>query len=203
MKTIQKALLVFTILSMAFISCSKDDTMTPEPAPTPVVYQEENFLSSFLTQSKYNENTKELISTDRESGIEFTPLVSGKIKSVKIRMPNILLNVPTRVTLWDGTTELPIQTFMIQAQTAGVEAVLNISPTIQLEKNKKYCFSIQHRSFYTRTATDNVAATFPIKCNNIQIDRLTFKLTTNQNYPNEIISDRYWGDFSFVFQQTE
>ncbi len=39
MKTIQKALLVFTILSMALISCSKDDEpITPEPTPTPKSY---------------------------------------------------------------------------------------------------------------------------------------------------------------------
>jgi hypothetical protein len=203
MKTIQKTLLSFAILSIAFISCSKDEEPTPTPTPTPVVYQEENFLSSFLTQSKYNESTTEFTGADRESGIEFTPLVNGKIKALKIRMPRVISDTPTRLTLWDAITQVPLKTFYIQAQTAGVEAILEISPVVQLEKNKKYCFSIQHRSIYTRTATDNVPATFPIKCNNIQIDRLTFKLTTNQNYPNEIISDRYWGDYSFTFQQTE
>jgi IS30 family transposase len=61
----KKTILLFAIIFSLF-SCSKDDE------PTPVTYQEENFLSSFLTQSKYNENTTEFTGADRASGIEFT-----------------------------------------------------------------------------------------------------------------------------------
>jgi hypothetical protein len=192
----KKTVALFAIIFLLF-SCSKDDEATK------VTYQEENFLSSLLVQSKYNENTTEFTGADRESGIEFTPLVSGNMKAIKIRMPQVLSNIPTRVTLWDAITQVPIKTFYIQAQTAGVETVLDINPTVQLEKNKKYCFSIQHRSVYSRTANNNVQAVFPMNCNNIKIDRLTFKLTADQAYPNSAVLDRYWGDFSFVFQQTE
>ena len=192
----KKTILLFAIIFSLF-SCSKDDEATP------VTYQEENFLSSFLTQSKYNENTTEFTGADRESGIEFTPLVNGNMKALKIRMPQVISNVPTRLTLWDAITQVPLKTFYIQAQTAGVETVLDVNPVVKLEKNKKYCFSIQHRSLYSRNANNNVQAVFPFSCNNIKIDRLTYKLTADQAYPNSAMLDRYWGDFSFVFQQTE
>lgn len=192
----KKTITLFVIIFSLF-SCSKDDEATP------VTYQEENFLSSFLVQSKYNENTTEFTGADRESGIEFTPLVNGNMKALKIRMPQVISNVPTRLTLWDAITQVPLKTFYIQAQTAGVEAVLDISPVVQLEKNKKYCFSIQHRSLYSRNAHFNIEAVFPITCNNIKIDKLTYNLTANQAYPNTGVLNSYWGDFSFVFQQTE
>lgn len=199
MKTSKKLTLFLAFIAVAISSCSKDDEVI-----TPIItYQDENFLSSFLSQSKYNENTSEFTGADRESGIEFTPLVTGNIKAFKIRMPMVMQNTPTRLTLWDATTQVPINTFYVQAQTAGVETVLNLNTVVQLEKNKKYCFSIQHRSVYTRNANNNVEAVFPIICKNIKIDRLTFKLTADQVYPNTVISDRYWGDYSFIFKQTE
>ena len=197
----KKIFLITAVLCSFFlsVSCSKDD----DPTPTPVTYQEENFLSSFLSQSNYSQNTTEFTGADRESGTEFTPLVNGKLKTIKIRLSQVIANTPTRLTLWDAVTQVPIKTFYIQAQTAGVEATLDVSPTVQLEKNKKYCLSIQHRSLYSRNANNHTEAVFPINCNNIQINRITYNLTTNQTYPNTTSSDRYWGDYSFVFQQTE
>ena len=187
------SLIIFLVLT----SCSKDGETAP------VTYQEENFLASFLTQSNYSQNTTEFTGADRESGIEFTPLVTGKMKSLKIRMPTVFTNVPTRITLWDAITQVPIKTFYIQAQAAGVESTLDINPTVQLEKNKKYCLSMQHKSLYSRNANNHTEAVFPINCNNIQINRITYNLTANQTYPNTTSLDRYWGDYSFVFQQTQ
>ncbi len=87
LKKIKKTILSSAIIFSLF-SCSKND----EPTPTPVIYQEESFLSSFLAQSNYGQNTTEFRGVDRESGVKFTSLVNNKMKAIKVRMPAVIAN---------------------------------------------------------------------------------------------------------------
>jgi hypothetical protein len=200
MKTLKTKISILTITlfasSILFISCSKKD----EPVPVAKVYQEENFLDTYLALTQFNQNTSNVNTGSVEIGPEFTPLVTGKITSLKVKLPTV--NTTLRITLWDKSAGTILKTETVNIATANTLLTFDISD-IGLIKNKSYILSVNSTNFYQRTKTNNSDAIYPVIAGNIRIDGIKGLAGTNQIIPSISFLNLYLGDFSFNFQQTE
>lgn len=183
-------LLFFFTLS----SCRKDD-----PAPTPVVYPEENPLDAYLNGSGFKEATTNFINSGNyEFGYKFIPKVNGNINAVTFKIPDNATN--TRVTIWDNTTKTVLKTITIASSTANVEFRQNIDP-FPVVANKEYLLTYNGNDWYKRNKTSNAAATYPISAGNINISGYQWLSGSSQIYPTNVDNTYYAGDLSLVFQQ--
>jgi hypothetical protein len=202
MKTLKTKISILAIAlfasSISFVSCSKND----EPVPAPIInsYPEENFLDTYLALTQFNQNTSNVTVGSAEIGTEFTPLVTGKITSLKVKLPTV--NTTLRITLWDKSAETIIKTETVNVATANTLITFDIND-IGLLKNKSYILSVNTTDFYQRTKTNNSNATYPVIAGNIRIDGIKGLAGTSQIIPSNSILNLYLGDFSFNFQQTE
>lgn len=183
------------ILSLILFSCSKDDEQT-----SPILYFEENFLAGFLTNSGFSASTDSTIDGGNyEFGLEFTPLVKGKITSLKAKLPDV--NNAVRVSIWDRATNTVIRTETINVAAADTEASFDI-PDLDLTANHQYAITMNSNDWYNHRRTGNTAVTYPITAGNIRIDNYKWIFGTTQTYPNNISTTYYAGDISFNFLQT-
>ena len=199
-KNVTTGLFITTLFSMA--SCSKSDTPAAAPvATTPVVYQEENFLNSYLTTSSLNQTTTNYVNSgDNELGTEFVPLVKGKITGFLVKLPDPNSNL--RITIWDKATGSSLATIMGNIATANTLTPV-FFPGFDLVKNKEYAITMNTNDWYNRKKTDGTAVTYPITVGNIKVLSYKYKSGTAQSYPDTQNNTVYSGDLSFNFLRTE
>lgn len=186
--------MVFTI-ALTTISCSKDDS-----DPKATVYPEENFLEGYLATTGYsqihNALTNDIV---YETGVVFSPNVTGKIKALTVKLPAV--NASLRVTIWDATTQTVLKTETVNVSSAYITITKSISE-LALEKDKKYAITMNTGNYFNSRRTDYTAPSYPVISGNITIWGARMKSGTTQTFPNMGMGNFYYGDLSFVFQQT-
>jgi len=188
-----KTILAIAITIMLF-SCSEDD------GPS---YNEENFMNGFLTNSGFSELTQNYIDAGSyEFGVEFTPLVKGKITSLKIKLPAI--NNALRITIWDKSTATAtvIRSETVNVAAADTEQDFDIAD-LELTANHQYAITMNSDDWYDHRKTDNTNATYPITSGNIRIDSYRWIGGTAQTYPTTVAAYYVAGDVSFNFIQID
>jgi hypothetical protein len=190
--TMKKTIIVVAIIFSLF-SCSKDDEATP------VTYQEENPIPTFLANSGFNFSraTTSLGSSTYETGFSFIPKVKGKITAIVAKLH--VANPNLRVTIWDKATGTAIVTNYMNISSANTEVRTSITEVV-LQKDKEYVFSIKNYYFYNYQKQNIADQVYPITAGNISI---TGSLYGDNSMPNVLISNLFRGDYSFIFQQTE
>lgn len=195
MKTIQKLSII--ILSVLALSCSKKE----DSAPSPIVYQEEDYLAGYLSTTNFTQNITNFINSgDYEFGNEFIPLVKGKITSLKVKLPDSRSNL--RVTLWDKASGLVLKTEVVNVAAANTSYVFDIVD-IELVKDKEYTITMNSNDWYNERKTDNSSVVYPITVGNIKITSYKYASGTAQVYPTSSALNYYAGDLSFNFQRLE
>ena len=198
MKIIKK--LVFVAIIIIIFSCSKK-----EETPTPVSYQEENFLDNYLAATGFNQTTANVVDgADNELGTEFVPLVKGKITSITFKLPAV--NNGIRFTVWKKATAFPFFSFVRNTSTpANTLVTIPISAvnSPNLDKDTEYAITMNTNDWYNRKKTDGTAVTYPITVGNIKILSYKYKSGTSQSYPDTQNNTVYSGDLSFTFLRTE
>jgi hypothetical protein len=190
--TILKTLmLVFVVLISA---CSSDDDSGPN-------YTEENFLEGYLAATGFDESVENFINSGTyEFGLDFTPLVEGKITTLKVMLPEA--NPALRITIWDKQTNTVRRTEVVNVATADTEFMFDISD-LELVKDNEYAITMSSNDWYNREKTDETNATYPLTVGNIQINAYKWLSTSSQTYPTILSENYYAGDLSFDFIQTE
>lgn len=180
--------------ALILFSCSKDD------GPS---YTEENFMTGFMTNSGFNATTVTQINSGTyEFGLEFTPLVKGKITSLKVKLPDV--NAALRVTIWDKSTATAtvVRTETVNVTTADTEQGFDIAD-LELTANHQYAITMNSNDWYERRRTGGTNVTYPITSGNIQIDNYKWISGATQAYPVNIALNYYAGDVSFNFIQID
>jgi hypothetical protein len=196
MKTLKT---IFTLLTIAIftISCSSDNDGES------VKYNEENPLDAYLAASGFSQKSVDQKNAGiYEYGFSFKPTVTGKIKALIVKIPDV--NTALRVTLWDAATKTVIKSEVINVPTANV-TVEKVITAIKLTKDKEYFFTVNSDDWINRTKTDGSAATYPIVAGNITITGYAFISSTAGEtlFPTNARNTYYAGDMTFKFQQTE
>lgn len=192
-----KLLSILLTTTFLIIGCKKEE----EPKPQ---FPEESFFQEFITQSGFDKIKVPVVNweTSYELGINFSPLVSGKINAIKIALPH---TSPTlKVTLWEVSTRTIINQLTVKIDQAETYSTLEIQP-IPLEKSKKYILSMQTNSFFTYYRTNHIRAEYPYTVGNIVINNSHYEISPDGNpiYPAQTIDTQFYGNIDFVFQQTE
>lgn len=191
-KILQTLMLLFVLITIS--ACSSDDDSGPN-------YNEENFLSGYLEASGFDEVSINYINTGMyEFGLDFTPLVEGKITALKVKLPDA--NPDLRVTIWNKETNTIYRTEIVNVATADTEYTFDISD-LNLVKDNPYAITINTDDWYRRSKLDGSNVTYPITVGNIQINAYKWLPDTTQTYPTILSADYFAGDISFDFIQTE
>jgi len=190
-----KKTIVLSAIILSLFSCSKDDEAT-----TPVTYQEENPIPTFLVNSGFNfsRSTISLSSPTFESGFSFIPKVKGKITAIVAKFH--VVNPNLRVTIWDKATGNAIVTNYMNISSTNTEYKTPINEVV-LQKDKEYVFSIKNEYFFSYRKQNSAIQTYPVTAGNIQITGSLYG--DNNSMPNFSNSNSFVGDYSFIFQQTE
>ena len=185
-------------LSVLVLSCSKNEPKEEVVVP---VYQEENFLKGFLSQSGYDQKTGSTINDPitYEFGVEFTPLVTGKMTSIVVKQP--IANSSVRITIWEEITGSIIKTEVVKVLSSNTDFTFDIVDVL-LVKNKKYAITMSANDYVSHTRANGSVTTYPLTVGNIRIDSYKARATTSQLYPNTAEAG-YAGDLSFNFLRTE
>ena len=188
----KKTITLFAIIFSLF-SCSKDDEATP------VTYQEENPIPTFLVNSGFNFSraTTSVGDNTFEIGFSFIPKVKGKITAIVAKLH--VANPNLRVTIWDKATGNAIVTNYMNISSTNTEYRTPINEVV-LQKDKEYVFSIKNQNFFIYRKQNSAIQTYPVTAGNIEI---TGSLDGDISMPNLLNSNSFVGDFSFIFQQTE
>ncbi len=187
--------IVLLVAAITVMSCSKDDD-----GPT---YNEENFMNGFLINSGFSAITDATVNGGSyEFGTEFTPLVKGKITSLKVKLP--ATNTTLRVTIWDKSTAIAtvIRSETVNVTAADTEQGFDI-PDLELSANHLYAITMNSDDWYNHRRTGNTDATYPVTSGNIRIDGYKWIGGTAQTYPTNIALNYYAGDVSFNFLQLD
>lgn len=203
MKTQLKKIAILAI-TLVSISCNKDDDNLT-PTPTPVVYQEENFLNTFLSTSGLDQ-VVQTISDDNYSLIEyleFSATQKGKITSLSFKVPATTTLNSVILRIVDSETGLLIKEISTNSgnYTAGTIKTVTVSPAIELTKDKRYKLGMVSKSSYERKRTNSADIAYPIQVGNIKLwgfSETDINTSVNTNNPGY-----YYGDFSFTFLRTE
>lgn len=181
------------VITIALSSCSKDD------GPS---YNEENFMSGYLTNSGFSATTSYIDAGNYEFGLEFTPLVKGKITSLKVKLPAV--NNALRVTIWDKSTStaIVIRSETVNVTAADTEQGFDIAD-LELTANHQYAITMNSNDWYDHRRTDVSNTTYPITSGNIRIDSYKYSSGSAQTYPTTPVLYYYAGDVSFNFLQIE
>lgn len=185
---------ILVLLAITISSCSKDD------GPS---YTEENFMNGFLSNSGFTATTAPIINSGNfEFGLEFTPLVKGKITSLKVKLPDV--NTALRVTIWDKSTATAtvVRTETVNVSSADTEQSFDIAD-LELTANHQYAISMNSNDWYEHRRTGSTDATYPITSGNIRIDNYKWISGTTQASPTNIALNYYAGDVSFNFLQID
>jgi hypothetical protein len=194
MKSVKKICAVALVLFA--MSCKKDDD------PVPVIYAEENPLNAFLAASGYNQVQVSKInnSITYETGFSFKPTVKGNINSIYVLIP--APNASLRVTIWESVTKTVLRTEILNVASANVPVTKTIAP-LELTKDKEYVITMNTDDFYLREKTNGQAAVYPFQVGKILVTDYRERIGTAQVFPEGTQPDYYYGNCSFVFQQTE
>lgn len=193
--------------TLMLVSCNNDeDNPTPnqQVATTPIVYQEENFLYSYLVQSGLEEQVQTVgdVVVSNIEYLSFSAATKGKINSFSFKVPPTKALNPVTIILSDAETGVSIKeiTTNTSEYIGGRTKKIILSPAIELVKDKKYRFSLISKFTYERRKFLG-DVTYPIQAGNIKIlgfSETNISTLVNTNYPAY-----YYGDFSFDFQRTE
>lgn len=193
--TFKKIASISLLVVVMLTSCSKDDDTSP------VTYQEENPLIGYLTNGGINGAVVDVVDgTTSEIGNEFTPLVNGKMNAITVSLPAVNTNL--RVTIWNATTKTAIRTEYVNVATAATAITKNIA-SVPLQKDTKYAITMNSNDWYYREKSNGSLITYPIISGNIRFESFGYTETLGQLYPLQFSNDYYYGDLSFIFQQTE
>ena len=199
MKTTKIKLLIILLIASFTHSCSKDDEKIL--APIPVVYEEENPLTRFLTTSGLDQQSYEVNGlSNQEAGFSFRPTVKGRINALVLKSHRTYI---TRVTIWNKLTETVLRTELVNINVANADVIIQIPP-LELEINKEYFISINNKYWFERYRTDAGVINYPISAGNISITGCRrIHDGINQTFPSQALTNSYKGDCSFKFQRTE
>jgi len=183
------------LLSLLFIgnACSSDD-----PAPYFLSYPTENPMPSFLSSTGFNQKNLDIIDdASYEFGYKFKPLVKGKMKYIKVNLPDAQTNL--RVTIWDVETQTVIRTETITSVTANIDTKLNIT-SLALTKDKEYMITFNCTDWHERSRDDAGNVVYPVTAGNISITGYGYIFGTSQAFPTTYRVNYIAGDLSFGFQ---
>lgn len=186
--------LALTLVLLA--GCSKKDK------PEPVVYGEEDPLPGFLARSFYSQETYTWINElggVAQYGMSFVPLVNGKINSLVIKIP--AANDALKVIIWDKATKSKVRVETVKIAAANTLVTKAITPLV-LVKDKEYVITMFTDDFYARNKTGNGVGSFPVISGNIKVTASVSGSATNELFPLGGSGNQYFGDCSFLFQQT-
>jgi len=190
MKTQLKKLAMLVIFTTAFTSCSDDKS-----------YKKEDFLEGYVTMTGFDATVTNFVNAGSyEFGLEFTPLVKGKIRTLKVKLPEA--NNTLRITIWDKVAGIPLRTETVDYSVANTLMVFDIDD-FTVTKDKNYAITFNSDDWYKRSKADNTNTTYPIVVGNIQIDAYKWVSGTAQSYPTNVSNNYYAGDLTFEFQETE
>src|SRR5690606_11278151 len=193
MKTFLKKLLLLVTLTIT-VSCGNDDD-------SGLSFTEENYMTGYLAITGSDEEEASIVDySDYEFGLEFSPIVTGKITALSVKLP--AANPSLRITLWDTETTSVIRTQMVNVATEGTSYTFEIDD-LQLVKDKEYAITMNTNDWYNRERTDGTAVAYPLIVGNIQINSYIWDHGTDQIYPTIGSLGYYAGDISFNFIQTE
>lgn len=193
MKVFQSTISILAVLFFT-ISCSNDNSDNAPPFTV-----EQNPLPEFLEKTGFNQ--REIIMTNGnslEAGFAFTPLVSGKITALVVKLPAVKEDL--RVTIWDKENESIVLTETINVISANTGTTKVITP-INLAKEKEYIISFSVTQYFRRLKTDGSEVAFPFTIGDIKITSINFKGGEQQAMPKNTGFDTYIGDCSFKFQK--
>jgi len=189
------AISVYLLISITLPSCKKDE-------PEAIVYPEEDMLAGYLAATGFDQTTIPVIDDAvGEFGLEFSPLVTGKITALSIALPDARPNL--RVTIWQKyPTPTPIRTENVQISTANTTFEFDI-PDLELTKDTSYAISMNSDDYYGHYKDPIANVIYPITSGNIIIHRFGYTATTSQLYPDTFTNAFYVGNTSFKFQRTD
>lgn len=191
-----KTLFIWCAVLTLGTACSKKDK------PEPVVYGEEDPLPGFLARSFYSQETYAWINElggMGQFGMSFIPLVNGKINSLVIKMP--AANEAIKVIIWDKATRSKIRVETVKVPAANTLVTKAITP-LALVKDKEYVITMFTDDYYARNKTGNGVGSFPVVSGNIKVTGSVSGTVTNELFPLGGSGNQYFGDCSFLFQQT-
>ncbi len=190
-----------TIFSVAFVllqlsACRKDEKNEAKS------YPEENPLTSFYQKSGLDERIDNYpTGSGGEWGFKFRPTVKGKINAVTLKLPSDRTNVP--VTIWDAESKEIIKSVTIPTLKSNIESKQTIEP-IAISPEKNYIISYNAPSYYERFKANTSDIGYPVEVGNISILSAHWITFTTTAFPGQTVSAPYfYGDVSFVFQQTD
>ncbi len=148
------SLLCFSCL---IFSCKKDDASV-----------EESPFFDFFNEPSITIDTVGQAADTWEYGFTFTPLNSGKITQLGIKLPAV---GNFTVTLWDlsGATPVALSTKTANSATVHANAFTDI-PEVSVEKDTKLGITVLSNAFYRMTKTGSGRFDFPKTTGNIRID---------------------------------
>ena len=187
----------FLCLIVTAFSCSNDGSTPIYP-----LRKFENPLPGFLKASGFNEQKTPVTDSplNYETGFRFIPRAIGQITAFGVKIPNTTNDL--RVTIWDVSESTVIKTQHIKVTTANTTVTVEIAP-FPLEKDHEYMISMNTKDYYIHSRTDMMPVTYPFTVGNFDVTGSAFGTGTDQVMPNTAVSDTYYGDVSFVFEETE
>ena len=183
------------------LSCSKDDSAKPT---LPTVFQEENPLPVFLTNSGFTDVVPMLNRSAYELGYVFKPLEFGTINSITIKLP--VNPARTLITVWDKSAGAIIITARIPLLFSGEydpnsDYVLPITP-FALTKNKEYIISMNTENWFLRGRTASATnPIYPSTVGNIQFLDFVYNLGSARVMPTTPVLNLFYGDLGFKFKR--
>jgi hypothetical protein len=153
---------ILTITGLLFLSCllffCKKDNPSVEEGP----------FFDFFNESSITIDTVAQAADSWEYGFAFTPLKSGKITRLNIKLP---ATGTFTATLWDlsGPTPVVLRTTTVETSILSENAGTDI-PEIALTKSRKYGITVLSNAFYRLSKPSNGPFLFPKTIGNIRID---------------------------------
>lgn len=195
MKTAILKVIMLVFLIVTISACSNDDDNS-EPK-----YIEENFFAGYLEATGFNQDVTPFSGlSNYEQGLEFKPLVTGKITAIKVKLPEV--NASLKITIWNKATTSVLRTEIVNIATENTEVTFDIDD-LDLVKDNEYAITMNTKDVYIRRRSDESDAIYPVVVGNIHIDAYIDIESADQTYPTNSFSHIYYGDLSFDFLQTE
>lgn len=203
LKYISKSILLFIIGILLIVSCSKSEPEPVKPVAikSPITYFEETFYNLYLSKTGFDQTAVNTIDlANNELGLEFTPIVNGKMTKIFVKLP--VVNNNLRVTVWDKAAGTKLTTETVIVDRAEVRITKDIDD-LTLVKDRVYAITMNTNDWINRKRTDGGAATYPITIGNLKINGYKYTPGTTAVYPTTVNNTVYSGDIYFNFLQTE
>jgi hypothetical protein len=189
MKRLKFTLLIISACSV--FSCTRKCVKGPESP-----------LASFLAKSTFSQTDplrQQGVPSD-EIGFRFRPKVNGSITAFSVKIPNVAADVP--VTLWDGVTNMPLKTILINVTASDFVTTVPTS-AIPLVAGREYVMSMNTSNSYDYQNADNATA-YPITVCNIEILNACYNFGFGTSFPGQKFENtKFRGNVDFVFEADE